>query len=319
VLWGTTLLGFLAALGIIDHHVALSEAPLPPSCHSGVIRRVGVLGDAQKGLANLRNITRQVLKEDVSFLLQTGDLVANNDIGHYRLAQRYLKKGGATSIPYVTPGNHDLKGGAELFRAFCGDLERSFADQNVALVLLNNAVGNPVPDPRHVEERIAAAGPHNAVVLAMHQPPFDVQGNPIPEYAAFLAWLEKSKVAYLICGHVHAYLRKQVGNTTVIINGVGGDYDKWQLDQKVYATILDVDGARITDRRIELEPVHEVWENMEHLAVGHVVEAFRRKPVLCWLGTLVLAAGVGWGWARLLGRPRRPAPDPGPPAAGDEK
>lgn len=268
--------------------------------------RVGVLGDAQKGLANLRNITAAVLHERVSLLLQTGDLVSNNDQGHYRLARRYLLTGGVDGMPYVAPGNHDLKGGPERFRALCGDLEKSFTRRDIAFVLINNAFGNPVPDPKHVEERIAAAGPHKAVVLAMHQPPFDVQGNPIPGYEAFLAWLEKSKVAYLVCGHVHTYMKKQVGETIVIINGVGGDYDKWQLDQKVYATILDIDGAKITDRKIELEPVHEVWENVEHLAIGHVAEAYRQKPILCWLATAVLAGAVGWGWARLLRRPKIP-------------
>jgi hypothetical protein len=185
-------------------------------------------------------------------------------------------------------------------------LEKSFTRQGVAIVVLNNAFGRPPPDPKHVEERIAAAGPHQAVILAMHQPPFDLEGKAKPEYDAFLAWLEKSKVAYLLCGHVHAYLKKKVGDTTVIINGVGGDYDKWQLDQKVYATILDIDGTKITDRRIELEPAHEVWENVEHLAIGHVAEAYRQKPVLCWLGTLLLMGAVGWGWVRLLRRPNIP-------------
>jgi 3',5'-cyclic AMP phosphodiesterase CpdA len=151
-----------------------------------------------------------------------------------------------------------------------------------------------------VEERIAAAGPHQAVVLAMHQPPFDLQGQPKPGYAAFLTWLEKSKVDYLLCGHVHGYIRKQVGNTTVIINGVGGDYDKWQLDQKVFATILEIDGSKISDRAIQLEPVHEIWENIEHFAIGHVAEGYRGHPLLCWGGTLLLVGGVGWAFRRIF-------------------
>jgi len=302
---GTVALLFLAFMGILDVFVALSVPPkaaLPQHPQF----RIGVLGDAQKGLANLRNITRAVLQENVSLMIQTGDLVSNNDEGHYRLARRYMVEGGCIWNPCITPGNHDLRGGVDRFIQWMGPLERSFVVRDVAMVMINNAFGNPLPDPRHVEERIAAAGPHQAVVLAMHQPPFDVQGNPIPGYEAFLAWLEKSRVAYLLCGHVHTYLKKKVGETTVIINGVGGDYDKWQLDQKVYATILDIDGTKITDRKIELEPVHEVWENVEHLAIGHVAEAYRQRPVLCWLGTLLLAKLVGWGWVRLLRRPKIP-------------
>jgi Icc-related predicted phosphoesterase len=266
--------------------------------------RIGVLGDAQKGLANLRNITRAVMDQDVNLVLQTGDFVSNNDEGHYRLAALYARRGG--TVPVIAPGNHDLKGGTERFLRYFLCLEQALVEKDVAFVILNNAFGVPPPDPKHIEERIAAAGPHKAVVLAMHQPPFDLKGNPVPGYEAFLAWLEKSKVAYLLCGHVHTYLKKKVGETTVIINGVGGDYDSWQLDQKVYATILEIDGDKITDRRIELEPVHEVWENVEHLAIGHVAEAYRQKPVLCWLGTLFLTGAVGWVWVRLLRRPKIP-------------
>src|SRR5205809_7090813 len=45
--------------------------------------RVGVLGDAQKGLANLANIIRAVKAEGVDFMIQTGDLISSNDEGHY--------------------------------------------------------------------------------------------------------------------------------------------------------------------------------------------------------------------------------------------
>ncbi|HVE38756.1 MAG TPA: metallophosphoesterase [Planctomycetota bacterium] len=300
LLVGTLALLALAFLGYLDRrdqNMAIFSGPR----ESGPGFRIGILGDSQKGLANLRNITAAVLREKPGLLLHTGDLVSNNDDGHYRLAVRYLTRGGAARMPHVTPGNHDLKGGSERFMQWCGPLEQTFAVGGVAVALLDNAHGIP-PDPRHVEERIAAAPPHRAVLLAMHQPPFDVDGAARPEYAAFLAWLEKSKVDYLLCGHVHGYIKKKVGDTTVIINGVGGDYDSWQLDQKVYATILEVDGSKISDRRIEIEPAHEIWENIEHAAIGHVAESYRQKPVLCWVGTLLLIAGTAWGWVTLLRR-----------------
>jgi predicted phosphodiesterase len=306
VVAGSALLLFLALLGILN----LREGPpsgAEPGGKDALLKRVGVLGDAQKGLANLSRITAAVLREKVQLVLQTGDFVSNNDEGHYRLARLYYHRGGGNEVPMVVaPGNHDLKGGSDRFKAWCGELEKSFTIANVAFVVLDNAFGHPPPDPKHVEERIAAAGPHQAVVLAMHQPPFDVKGTPKPEYAGFLEWLEKSRIAYLLCGHEHGYLRKKVGESTVIINGVGGDYDKWQLDQKVYATILEIDGTTISDRSIVLEPVHEVWENIEHLAIGHLGEAYRRRPVWCWLGTVLLLKLTGLGWCLLLRRPRIP-------------
>ena len=294
------LLLLLAGAALLDWNNRFwMERPYAEDADPPTVTRVGVLGDAQKGLANLRNVARELRRQKVDLLLQTGDLVSNNDDGHYRLAAGFLR-GAGFGMPLVAPGNHDLKGSPDRFLRWCGPLERSFNKGDVAYVLLNNAWGNPPPDPKHVEDRIAAAGPHQAVVLAMHQPPFDLQEHPKPEYAAFLAWLEKSKVDYLMCGHVHGYFRKKVGDTTVIVNGVGGDYDKWQFDQKVYATILDIDGTKISDRRIELEPVHEVWENIEHLAIGHVAEAYRGHPILCWGATVLLMAGVGGAIRKII-------------------
>ena len=69
------------------------------------------------------------------------------------------------------------------------------------------------------------------------------------------------------------------------------------MDQKVYATILEVDGSKITDRRIEIEPVHGFMENLEHLAIGHVAETYRRSPWACWMGTILIVAwAVGAIW-----------------------
>jgi len=263
--------------------------------------RVAVMGDVQKGLGNFDTLLQAVKREGAGFILQTGDLVAENDPGHYRLVSLGVERSGL-QLPFrVTPGNHDLKGSPENFEQRIGPLEQSFVVGKVAYVLVQNAWGRP-PDPLKIDRLIAAAGPHQAVVLAMHQPPFDLQQNPKPEYAAFLAWLEKSGVTYLVCGHLHGYFRKTVGDTTVIVNGVGGDFDSWQLDQKVYLTLLDVDGDRIRDRVLEFPPAHGLKENVEHLAIGHVAEAYRRLPFVCWAATLLLAGGVGWGWKRLLRR-----------------
>jgi Icc-related predicted phosphoesterase len=301
VILGTLLLVLDTTCGILWATLGVPAKRRIDSMPASPQYRVAVLGDIQKGLANFANLLSEVRRENAGFILQTGDLVAENDPGHYRLVKLALERA-ESHIPFVvTPGNHDLKGNAELFRSEIGDLERSFVVGDVAFVLINNAFGMP-PDPRHVEERIAAAGPHKAVVLAMHQPPIDLEGAPRPEYAPFLEWLKSSGVAYLLTGHVHNYQRRTIGATTVIVNGVGGDFDSWQLTQRVFATILEVDGARITDRVIDFPPEHGFIENLEHLALGHLAEAYRRHPLLCWAATILLAGAVGWGWVRLLRR-----------------
>ncbi|HVR87022.1 MAG TPA: metallophosphoesterase [Planctomycetota bacterium] len=314
-LWAAVVMGGLVLLlelvcGILwllrGQPAPLSRGPLP----AGPGYKVAVLGDIQKGLANFAGVLELVGQEHADFIVQTGDLVAENDPGHYRLVKLAVERSG-TKLPFlVTPGNHDLKGSTELFEREIGPLEQTFVAGEVAFILVQNPWEAP-PDVKHLEERIAAAGPHRAVVLAMHQAPFDLHGEPRPEYASFLKWLEKSGVAYLLTGHVHAYLRKVVGSTTVIVNGVGGDFDSWQLDQKVYATFLDVDGARITDRHVDLPPVHGFVENLDHLALGHLSEAFRRHPLWCWGGSFLLAGGLGWALRRIFAKREPFASTPG--------
>jgi Icc protein len=305
-LWTVVVLGslLLAADLVCGLFVLLAGSPERlggATFPDGPRYKVAVMGDIQKGLGNFDTLLQAVHHEQAGFVLQTGDLVGENDPGHYRLVNRTFERSGL-QIPFrVTPGNHDLKGSSENFEKKIGPLEQSFVVGKVAYILVQNAWGTP-PDPKTLEQRITAAGPQEAVVLAMHQPPFDLQGNPKPEYGAFLAWLEKSKVAYLLCGHVHGYIKKKVGDTTVIVNGVGGDFDSWQLDQRVYLTLLDVDGDRIRDRVLEFPPVHGLAENLEHLALGHVAEVYRRRPLVCWTLTLLLSGGVGIAFRRLFAK-----------------
>lgn len=306
---GSLLLGVGLACGLVWLLVASPERLGAGSLPAGPRYRVAVLGDVQKGLGNLETLLEGARREEAGFLLQTGDLVGENDPGHYRLVKLAYQRSGLQIPVRVTPGNHDLKGSSLNFEREIGPLEQTFGVGKVTFVLVQNAWGTP-PEPARIEQAIASTGLHGPVVLAMHQPPFDLQGNPKPEYAAFLAWLEKSPVTYLLCGHVHGYFRKQVGRTTVIVNGVGGDYDSWQLDQKVYMTMLEVDGDRLSDRALEYPPVHGFRENVEHLALGHVGETFRRRPLACWGGSLLVAALVGAAFRRIFAirEPFKPAP-----------
>lgn len=273
----------------------LPTGPLP----QGSKYKVAVLGDIQKGLANFENLLARVKQEGAGLIVQTGDLVAENDPGHYRLIKLAYARSGLNLPFIVTPGNHDLKANRELFQREIGPLEQTVVAGDVAYVLVQNA-WEKAPDLQDLDRRIAAAGPNKTIVLAMHQPPFDIRGEVRAEYASFLKWLEKSGVAYLFSGHVHTYLRKMVGSTVVIVNGVGGDYDSWQLDQKVYATLLEVDGGKVTDRAIELPPEHGLIENLDHAALGHFAEAFRRQPELCGGATLLVAALVAWALRRII-------------------
>jgi predicted phosphodiesterase len=313
--WSGAVLGGLALLslalcGILN--LALGGFPMAPSVNLADLGtpppsyQIAVLGDSQKGLANFDRLLAAV--KGARLILHTGDLVSTNDEGHYRLVALHLQRA-ALSAPFiVVPGNHDVKHGPERFQREFGPLERAIPMGDVVLLTIDNSSGAP-PDIKRVEARIAQAGPHKAVMLAMHIPPFNLQGAPLPEYLPFLQWLEQSGVKYLFCGHIHTYLRKQVGETIVIMNGVGGDYDSWQFDQNACATLLDIEGRRISDRKIEFPPEHGFMENLNHFAIGHVAETVRRHPALCWCAVLLLATLVGFSMG-ILRQPARISLDP---------
>ena len=284
---GVVLAGLAAAfLGLLLGIRALTpDVPWPPAAWSPPQGpyKVAVLGDLQKGLTNGRNLVEEVRKAGASLTLQTGDLVSENDDGHYRLAARVLRNLPGSFL--AVPGNHDLKGTPERFLKAFGALEFDLQAGPVAFVGVNNAFGEPIDIPR-LEARTAGK---EAVVLLFHVPNFE---------PAFVEWLEKSpRVKYVFCGHRHEYAESIIGSTTVIVNGIGGDYDSWQLGQKACAVLLEVDGTSIRHTTITLPPAHGVWDNLEHIALGHL-------GAWAWL----LEAGLVAGTILVIQRMRNRAP-----------
>lgn len=280
---------FLALCGGVDLAVGSPRMPFTQWTPPAGRYRVAVLGDTQKGLTNLVRLMEALRKEEPALYLHTGDLVSDNDDAHYRLAAHVLSRCGGPYPFLVAPGNHDVKRDPSRFERWIGPRERVVVAGRLAFVVLDNSSGAP-PDTAALDRLLA---PHEAAVLLMHVPPFDAKGEPFPEYRPFLDWLGRSpRVKYVLSGHVHAYVRRPVGSAIAIANGVGGDYESWRHDQKVHATILDVDGASITDRPLVIEPAHGIRENLEHLAVAHV------PPWLAWGGALALAGAAALCWRR---------------------
>ncbi|HEX7898447.1 MAG TPA: metallophosphoesterase [Planctomycetota bacterium] len=258
--WVGAILGGLATafLGLLLGIRAFTpDVPWPPAAWSPPQGpyKVAVLGDLQKGITNGKNLVEEVRKAGVTLTLQSGDLVSENDDGHYRLAARTVR-----NLPgsfRTVPGNHDIKGTPERFLKAFGALEFELPGP-VTFLGLNSAFGEPI-DIARLEARTAGK---EAVVLLFHVPTSD---------PAFLAWLDKSpRVKYVFNGHRHAYSETKVGSTTVVVNGIGGDYDSWQFDQKACAVILDIDGTSIRHSTITLPAAHGLGDNLEHAALGHL-------------------------------------------------
>jgi hypothetical protein len=113
----------------------------------------------------------------------------------------------------------------------------------------------------------------------MHVPPNDTTKTtltPKSTYNCFLEMIRKYPVRYVFSGHAHGYSRIEDGGIVFISNGVGGDSDSWQFDQKAYLTIVEADSKSIKDHSIVIEPVIGIRANIEHLAIGHVGQIMLR-------------------------------------------
>lgn len=291
----TGLVGLLGLCGAIDVAVgdprpACLDGSFPSEAHP---HRIAVLGDTQKGITGFRNLLARLREESPGRMIHTGDLVSDNDPGHYRLARWALERSGISVPLDVVPGNHDLKGDPERFRKELRELT-SIRTERYALVGIEAAFGPP--DVHALEERLRR---HRDVpiLLFMHIPPFDPASEsfrPVPGFEATVELIRKYPVRYVFSGHIHQYRRIENNGTVYIANGIGGDYDSWQLDQKVCATIVEFADGKFWDRKVEVAAAHGVVDNVVHLALGHVGELYRRRPGAAWGATVLLL--MGWGW-----------------------
>ncbi len=253
--------------------------------------KIAVFGDTQKGLAGFAALAQLAKADGVDLAVHTGDLVSRADVGHYDLATTWVRRANL-GIPFVvTPGNHDIKGGGGLFEQRIGPRQFAFRWGPVDIVVVDNAVAPP--GEAAVERLLAAAkGP---ILLFMHVPPIDTTKKtvvPKSTYNCFIEMIRQYPVRYVFSGHAHGYSRIEDDRIVYISNGVGGDSESWQFDQKAYLTIVEASAEKLKAREISIEPAIGLRSNIEHLAIGHVGEIIFRTlwgPPTLLLLILILA------------------------------
>ena len=257
--------------------------------------RIAVLGDTQKGVAAFAALLNRAQGEEIDLAVHTGDFVSHADAGHYDFALTWLMR--AALVPVlITPGNHDLKGAEDLFPSRVGPLQGRYRWGPVDLVIINNALGPP--DLSKVEELVKdARGP---ILVFMHVPPFEAMKEAFevrPGYQPFLDLVGRHPIRYVFSGHAHTYRRVEHAGTVYIANGVGGDSDSWEFDQRAHVSLVDATADLVRDREISIAPVISFWANVEHLAVGHVGE-FILRTIPGWPTFILLQAVLAVGYFR---------------------
>lgn len=263
--------------GIVD-----TAGPLPSNVRNsaenvGRIRpaapgpyRFAVVGDPQNAPEVLNRTLRKMKERPPDFVVILGDLV------HYAqpwTCQYFLHRFRAFDfqVPvFAALGNHDLswwrltrRGQYGLFWEHFGPENFFFHYRGSLFVLLDNANGampyGTGPWLERVLETHARSAEH--VFLFAHCPLVrytetgGVNEPPGPPQDGEL-WnlIRKYDVRYFCAGHVHSYRRAVLENGTVhLVSGGGGGLPHGE-DAFYHFVEFEVDGPRVTDRVVRVEP-----------------------------------------------------------------
>jgi len=224
--------------------------------------RFAILGDIQIGTAQLPRVIQALEKEGpVSFIVMTGDAVAHADAGHYAVLLRQLAHCGLRVPMLVIPGNHDVRGDREgLFERYFGEKQFWFEYGNSLFIGLDNSLG-PLTQDQYawletvLKEQDAQDRPS---FVFLHAEPIYWEGHGKvslePLYARLFQLFGEYNVDYSFSGNWHGYYREERDGTVFVINGRGGDFDHDERLAPCYLTVVEVQGQKITDRCIELQP-----------------------------------------------------------------
>ncbi len=241
-----------------------------------------VLGDIQSGYKNLKKLLNPNVGGNLSFIIQTGDLVSHANEGHYALLLHELKNANLNLPFLVVPGNHDVKDGEFLFHTYFGQREYYFFWHKCLFIVMDNALGSPYSKQFQWLKKVLSENHHQAqyTFILMHREPIEWEkGEPHPSlknYSPFFQLLQNFKVDYVFSGHHHDYQRMEWSGTTFISNGEHKKKKGLMRINIPSITLVEVDGDTIRDFRIPISQttLNRVYGRYLDFSVAHFY---------CWL------------------------------------
>lgn len=197
-----------------------------PITYIGDVRSFGVIGDPGcdgLGTQNMKvyaGALEQTAKDELTLVV--GDLVPEGTKKYYEDICT-LTEVVAENHVYGLRGNHDTGAYTECF----GLHNYALVAKRFALIVIDNAKRCFEEEGLRLVEQVLAMDEVEQAVIAFHIPlPNHFIQNAVSEEefdrlkAAYSA--EKSKVKYLLCGHVHSWFVDEVDGITMICTGGGG-------------------------------------------------------------------------------------------------
>ena len=175
-----------------------------------------VLGDNKNSYTTFDHMIRDINRhaDEISFVMNTGDLVFDGDDLKYRL---FLDQIEELKVPHmVVPGNHDLcDEGVRLYHKIFGAFYYSFVVGKSLFIVLNDANEVRV-DPQQLywlKKRMKESWNYAHTFCFMHVPLFDPRPHEHhclkdrENVKEVLSILKEGKIDMVFCGHIHSYFR----------------------------------------------------------------------------------------------------------------
>ncbi len=258
----------------------------------------------------LQALIEEINREEVDFVLYTGDLMENDTEANYQFAKRFLDQ--IIHPWHTTIANHEIAGSNsdERFRRYFGETRGTFTHGNALFITLNTARPGPrASDPDQwpwFRRQLEGADAENLFLLT-HTPVIDPRpgvntGWTDPAEAGLFQHLlagqaDLGRNVFVFHGHVHGFHRRAHDGVNYLISAGGGSplYLPPHQGGFFHYVIVTVKGGDVTYQviplleSIEVEPhlTGRVGEPVSLAATGVAPDGLVRFP-------LAYPAAVRW-------------------------
>ncbi|AKI98355.1 metallophosphoesterase [Kosmotoga pacifica] len=193
-----------------------------------------VLGDNKNSVSTFGKIIDEInANPDISFVINTGDLVFDGSLTKYNYFLKQIFKLHKPFLPVV--GNHDVAdGGMNNYVEFFGPLYYTFATKEAYFIILNDSNEETIDgwQIKWLEEQFELSKKYEYTFVFLHVPLFDprlsMENQPghslenIDNAMEILHLLKKFKVTMVFAGHIHGYFRGNWDGVPYTITGGAG-------------------------------------------------------------------------------------------------
>ncbi len=274
---------FATVIAVYGWGLIVTSGPLPDHCRNSTanVARIrtpesgpwhfAVLGDPEDGLDLFERCLDRMKRNPPAFVVILGDVIHYAQPWSYQYFLHRFRGAGFDIPVFPAVGNHDItwwrltrRGQYEYYWRYFGSENFAFVHRNSLFVLLDNANGSISKETRRWLEEVLESRhrtvdhiflfAHCPVVRYTEEGTVDQPPGPV-EDSAMYELCRAYPIRYFCAAHLHSYRRAVLESGTIhLVSGAGGaDHDG--VDAFDHYVEMEIDGPRVTDRVVKVEPL----------------------------------------------------------------